>query len=112
MFRKLLSTISIAFFCICLSACSFGGLNPIDKETINKLNPLSKKQSEESSERSEKSSENSTDHPVYRLTKIIDIFSKGDEIDYTYDQDGRLCNIHGRDFDRSYEYYDSGLLKD
>ena len=111
MFRKLLSTISIAFFCICLSACSFGGLNPIDKETINKLNPLSKKQSEESSERSEKSSENSTDHPVYRLTKIIDMYSKGDEIDYTYDQDGRLCNIHGRDFDRSYEYYDSGLLK-
>ena len=59
MFRKLLSTISIAFFCICLSACSFGGFNPIDKEMINKLNPLSKKQSEESSERSEKSSENS-----------------------------------------------------
>ena len=111
MFRKLLSTISIAFFCICLSACSFGGFNPIDKEMINKLNPLSKKQSEESSERSEESSENSTDYPVYRLTKIISLYSEGEETDCTYDQDGRLCGIHGRDRDCSYEYYDNGLLK-
>ena len=111
MFRKLLSTIIIAFFCICLSACSFGGFNPIDKEMINKLNPLSKKQSEEFSERSEESSENSTDHPIYRLTKFISLYTEGDDIDFTYDQDGRLCYIHGRDFDCSYEYYDNGLLK-
>ena len=84
MFKKILSIISVPFFCICLSACSFAGFNPLDKGKSDKINSLSEEQTEESTGNTKDDSVG----PVYRVSK--EIWNDGSIIEYTYNQDGTL----------------------
>ena len=84
MFKKILSIISVPFFCICLSACSFAGFNPLDKWRSDKINSLSEEQTEESTGNTKDDSVGS----VYRVSK--EIWNDGSITEYTYNQDGTL----------------------
>ena len=113
MFKKILSIISVPFFCICLSACSFAGFNPLDKGKSDKINSLSEEQTEESTGNTKDDSVG----PVYRVSK--EIWNDGSIIEYTYNQDGTLrhsSEIQNEEysdgvFENLYDYYDNGCLK-
>ena len=85
MFKKILSIISVPFFCICLSACSFAGFNPLGTEKSDYANSLSEEQTEESPEPSKAS-------PVYRITK--ELWDDNTIIEYTYNQDLTPCSLY------------------
>ena len=84
MFKKRLSIISVPLLCICLSACSFAGFNPLDKGESDKINSLSEEQTEESTGNAKDDSVG----PVYRISK--EIWDDGSTTEYTYNQDGTL----------------------
>ena len=113
MFKKILSIISVPFFCICLSACSFAGFNPLDKGKSDKINSLSEEQTEVSTGNTKDDSVG----PVYRVSK--EIWNDGSIIEYTYNQDGTLrhsSEIQNEEysdgvFENLYDYYDNGCLK-
>ena len=72
-------------FCICLSACSFAGFNPLGTEKSDYANSLSEEQTEESPEPSKAS-------PVYRITK--ELWDDNTIIEYTYNQDLTPCSLY------------------
>ena len=88
MFKKIFSIISVPFFCICLSACSFAGFNPLGTEKSDYANSLSEEQTEESTGNTKDDSVG----PVYRVSK--EIWNEGSISEYTYNQDLTPCSLY------------------